>query len=142
MDLYELPEATGFPNTNIKAKLEKAKELLKTNKYDFIWVHIKAADSLGEDGNIQGKKEFIEKIDQAISTIKNENIIIGITADHSTPCEDKTHSADPVPILISGSSEEKDDITKFTEEQCKNGKLGTLQGKDFMNKFTEIIKNS
>lgn len=133
MDIITVPGATGLPNTNVVAKIEKAKEILP--KYDFIFLHIKPTDIFGENGEWQNKKDFIEKIDKAIDSLDECGATIAVTADHSTPCSHKDHSADPVPLLICQKGMKGDGIKKFGESYCKNGSLGEINGKEFMKLF-------
>lgn len=130
MDLVEVAGATGMPNTDVAAKIQAAKNAL-TN-YDFVFVHIKPTDIFGENGDFIGKKAFIEKIDGAIDSLEETGAVICVTADHSTPCALKDHSADPVPILISGPGISGDGIGKFGESSCAKGSLGAVEGKDLM----------
>jgi len=129
MKVIKVPEATGLPDTNIKAKFQSV--LTCIDKYDFVFVHVKAADSLGEDGNFEGKKNFIEKLDSASKLLLNlpDDVLLIITADHSTPCELKSHSADAVPILYRGNGVRTDDVMAFNERACKKGGLGIIEGK-------------
>ena len=132
MDLIKVNGATGFINTNLKGKISAGVKALK--KYDFVFLHIKAADNLAEDGNFQGKKKFIEKIDKNLNIFSRiKNTLLIVTCDHSTPCELKTHSTDPVPVLVYGNK--KDNVEKFTERDCKKGKLNKIKGIDFLKKF-------
>jgi len=136
MDVLHVEGATGLPSTNVHAKINTAVMALK--KYDFVFVHIKPTESLGEDGNAQGKKQFIEeKIDPAMKPLLGLDCGIVVTADHSTPCEEKAHSADPPPIIIIGSEKEPDGIKAFSEKECSKGSLGTISGKDVM----KIVKD-
>ena len=59
-----------------------------------------------------------------------------VTADHSTPCSLKTHSSDPVPVLVYGGEEEngKDQTTEFNEIQARKGDLGKMYGKELLKK--------
>jgi len=132
MDVLKVKGATGLPNTNVKAKFLAAKKAME--EYNFVFVHIKPTDSLGEDGNALGKKEFIEKIDRAIKVLHGIKARIVITADHSTPCEEKAHSADPVPLLMHGKSIEADEVKAFNEKECEKGRIGLIEGKDLMEK--------
>jgi len=131
MKLIQVKGADGSANTDLEAKVSAAKKAL--NKHDFVFLHIKATDSLGEDGNCIGKKQFIEKIDKYM---KFKDIIVIITADHSTPCELKRHSDDPVPFLIYGR--DKDNICKFSEKECSKGQ--TYKAIDFLSKIVRINK--
>ena len=131
MKLINVPGATGMPNTNVRAKIEAAMEQVKT--YDFIFIHIKATDIFGENGDAVGKRDFIEKIDLALAGIEKVDAKIVITADHSTPCSHKDHSTDPVPFLVYGSDLESDKVEHFGETECaKIGGGGEIMGKDFM----------
>lgn len=138
MDLIKVRGATGFPNTNLKEKFSVAKEALK--KYNFIFLHIKAADSLAEDGNFLGKKDFIEKIDENLKPILNlKNILITVTSDHSTCSDLKRHCSEPIPILIFGNG--KDSVEKFSEKACQKGNLGRFKQLDLMPRILRVAEN-
>jgi 2,3-bisphosphoglycerate-independent phosphoglycerate mutase len=138
MDVLEVKGATGLVNTDVGAKIKAAVKALE--KYDFVFVHIKPTDSLGEDGNARGKKEFIEKIDRAMKPLTGLGCGLVITADHSTPCEEKAHSADPPPIMICGSGRKPDGLKTFSEKECAaKGSLGTIRGKDLMGVIKKVL---
>ncbi|MBU0476697.1 2,3-bisphosphoglycerate-independent phosphoglycerate mutase, partial [Patescibacteria group bacterium] len=136
MDEIKVQGATGLPDTNLGGKVLAARENLE--RYDFIFVHIKAADNLAEDGNFKGKKEFIEKIDENLKPLLNlKNTLIVVTADHSTCCILKRHCKDPVPVLIFGV--DSDNINKFSEKDCKGGKLGEVGQLDLLPTILSLI---
>jgi 2,3-bisphosphoglycerate-independent phosphoglycerate mutase len=139
MKVLAVPGATGLPDTNIKAKFQAALDNLRS--FDFVFVHVKAADSLGEDGNFEGKRDFIEKIDQAASLLNDlsEDTLLVVTADHSTPCEMKAHSGDPVPIMFRGSSVRVDTVVAFNERACPQGGFGFIRGKDIMPQVMNLL---
>lgn len=134
MDIIEFDKdagVTGLPNSNLRAKIDKAIEI--AGNYDFIFIHIKAADSLAEDGNYQGKLQFIEKIDEAMAPLADrEDFLIAITADHTTSSQLKMHTADPVPLTIKGEGVRTDDINGFNERECAKGRLGIIRGQNLM----------
>lgn len=130
MDLINVDGATGLPNTNVLAKITAAKEQI--NHYDFVFTHIKPADIFGENGDFKGKRDFIEKIDQALDSLEECGATVCLTADHSTPCRLKDHSTDPVPVLINGPGTVGDETHKFSESECKKGSLGEFEGKDLL----------
>ena len=138
MDLIEVEGANGLPNTNLKGKFLTAKKALKN--YDFLFLHIKAADNLAEDGNFLGKKEFIEKIDKNLGPmIKLKNVLFIVTGDHSTSSLQKNHCKNPNPILIFGSKKNGSDASlKFSERECQKGKLGKIKQIDLMKKILEF----
>ena len=139
MKLINVDGANAQINTNIEGKMRAAVEALKTN--DFVFLHIKPTDSLAEDGNFVGKRDFIEKIDKYVPILNevDDETLIVITADHSTACELKAHSADPVPILFHCKGIRSDGITKFGERSCAKGSLGVIEGKDVMPNILNIM---
>jgi 2,3-bisphosphoglycerate-independent phosphoglycerate mutase len=108
MDIIDVPGATGDKNTNLDNKVLYA--INATKKYDFVFLHIKATDSLGHDGKCKEKAEFIKKVNDTLKRYKIHKHfdLIVMTGDHSTPCIKKEHSSDPVPILIYGINTRKD----------------------------------
>lgn len=142
MKIIEVQGATGKPDTNLNAKIDKTIDLYQD--FDFFYVHFKAADSFGEDGNYQGKKDFIEKkIDKAIKPLFNlKDALVVVTADHSSPCVLKDHSTDPVPLLIWGKQIKADKVEHFGEKECSQGSLGNIKGIDLMPKLIKILKET
>lgn len=131
MDIIETKGTTGKPDSEIKNKIEKAINILKD--YDFIFIHIKGADSLSEDGNYEGKRQFIEKIDHALKELINlKNVMIVVTADHTTSSKLKIHTADPVPVVISYRDIHTDDVSSFGEHEAHKGRLGHIKGIELM----------
>jgi len=106
---------------------------------NFVYLHIKATDSLAEDfGDYKGKRDFIEKIDKSFEPLSSlKDVIIMITGDHTTSCELKDHTEDPVPFLISGS--DKDNVSKFGESYCKSG-VGLVRGLKFIDRVLSSSK--
>jgi len=139
MDVFKVAGATGLPNTDIAAKFTAALKAL-AGAYDFAFVHIKAADTFGEDGDFQGKLEFIEKIDAAAGLLLDAPHLLVLTADHSTPCALKKHSGDPVPLMMVGDGLVRtDDVTAFGERPCAQGALGRLTGLQLMPEIINLL---
>ncbi len=135
-------EAGGLTDYEEKARVA-AKAMETQNS---IYVHLKGPDEFGHDGDAIGKMKNIEEIDQRffktlVENIDSSKVAIIISADHSTPCINKGHSDDPVPILVSGDFIKKDGTTRMTEEQAKKGSIGLLQGADVVEKALELIKS-
>lgn len=139
MDLIDVEGATALPDSNVKNKFVAAKKAL--NDYDFVFTHVKATDSLAEDGNFEGKKAFIEKCNEAIKELVNlpEDVLLVITADHSTACELKAHSADPVPVLFCAPTVRVDDVKEFNERAFVYGGMGRMVGADIMPEVMNIM---
>ena len=129
MEIIKVKGVTGFPTTNLKAQFLAAKKVL--GKYDFLFLHIKAADNLAEDGDFLGKKEFIERIDKNLKPLLGlKNALIVVTSDHSTCCALKRHCEEPPPFLIYGRG--SDNVKMFSEKACQKGKLGLIKQLDLM----------
>lgn len=103
-------------------------------EYDFIFTHIKKTDSMGEDGNYEGKKKVIESVDQALPAILDlKPDVLIITGDHSTPSKMRSHSWHPVPLLLWAPERGlADQQTAFGERACALGGLGTFPATDIM----------
>jgi 2,3-bisphosphoglycerate-independent phosphoglycerate mutase len=130
MEIISVPGATGSYTSDFAAKTKKAMEIIKD--YDFVFIHMKPADSAAEDGNAKLKKEMIEKFDQAIGELLDFDGLVILTADHTTPCEMKKHSYEPVPIVIAGPGIRTDDVAEYGERACAKGGLGRIKGLDLM----------
>lgn len=139
------PSFTGNIDTNIEKKAELAVEALKEN--DFVALHFKAPDLMGHDNKPEGKVKAIEKFDEmvghAMKRIENAdvgNVIIALAADHSTPCERREHSGDPVPILISGKNIRKDNVEKYDEVSSAAGAICRIKGKDLFYTLLDYLE--
>jgi|ETNmetMinimDraft_35_1059890.scaffolds.fasta_scaffold00199_19 2,3-bisphosphoglycerate-independent phosphoglycerate mutase len=134
-------KAGNTSDYHIKAK--KTIELLQI--YDAVYIHIKGPDEPGHDGDAKLKKKIVETIDSEFfhtltQKVDIKNTIFLVSADHSTPCIIKGHSADPVPILISGQNIERDNVCRFTEKEATKGRLGVMMGKDVLSKALSLRK--
>lgn len=117
--------------------LRSSMTLKHMKKYDGLYIHIKGPDVPGHDGDAVKKKAVIEAIDRyylapLINNINLDKTIVAITADHSTPCRLKSHSDDPVPLLISGGNIKPDSTRAFSEKACLSGKIGKIRGTQLM----------
>lgn len=117
--------------------LRNAVKSLKSNwkRYDNFYVHIKETDIPGHDGLPLEKKKILEIIDREffsqLKSLKDFKLIV--TSDHSTPCNKKAHSADPVPLLAYGLG--KKDNLSFSEKNSRKGSLKKIYGKEVLARF-------
>ena len=101
--------------------------------FDFFFLHIKKADSYGEDGNWDAKVHVIEEGDALIPRARAlQPAVLCVTGDHSTPCVLKTHSWHPVPVALWGKWVRPDDVKTFGERACGRGALGRVRGLHLM----------
>ena len=135
-------EAGGLTDYEEKARV--AANAMETQ--NAIYVHLKGPDEFGHDGDAIGKMKNIEEIDQRffktlVENIDSSKVAIIISADHSTPCINKGHSDDPVPVIVSADFIKNDGTTRMTEEQAKKGSIGLLQGAEVVTKSLELIRS-
>jgi 2,3-bisphosphoglycerate-independent phosphoglycerate mutase len=144
MSLVDLPLPSKSLENDCKLRIKKLFDALPD--YDGFYIHIKGPDEPGHDGNAELKSQLIAVIDEhfvgpMLQHINLEDHIVCITADHSTPCNIKAHSDDPVPLLIAGNNLQADKVQRFSEKECKKGELGILpKGTELMPKLASYVK--
>ncbi len=127
----------------VKADMKIRLKMLLDNigNYDSFYLHFKGADPFGHR-NMPGQKvSVIEATDKyffkpLVRKTGLENFIICVTSDHTTACELRTHTADPVPVLVSPGL----DGRRFCERDCKKGSLGTFKAQELMGKLFKLTK--
>lgn len=131
MDILHVPGATGTVNTDLNAKAEAV--LQNADKYDLVFCHIKGTDACGHDGDFDGKRKMIERIDaEFFSKVLEAFDIFVLTGDHSTPVCAKRHTADAAPLLFWAKDTRPDGFSKFCEQNCGKGSLGQFTGVELM----------
>jgi 2,3-bisphosphoglycerate-independent phosphoglycerate mutase len=113
--------------------------------YDALYIHIKGPDIPAHDGRAEDKKEVIEDIDQAffgelMPRINTTKTLLAVTADHSTSSVRKAHTADPVPILVTGPGVAPDLVDSFGERAARDGGLGTMRGVEILPRLVALLR--
>ena len=113
--------------------------------YDALYVHIKGPDVPAHDGRFEDKLAIIEVIDraffgQAVPLLDDGRTVVAVTADHSTSCLRKAHTAEPVPLLVSGESVQPDGTPAFGERACAAGSLGHVRGVDVVPRLVTLMR--
>ena len=130
--------------TDYEEKARVAAKAMETQ--NAIYVHLKGPDVFGHDGDAIGKMKNIEEIDKRffgtlLENIDTNKVLVVVSADHSTPCINKGHSDDPVPLLISGDLIKKDETMRVTENEAKKGSIGLIQGVQVVKTALDLIKD-
>ena len=121
---------TALPDTHVKEKIHTAIKALAD--HDMVYVHFKAPDICAHDLDPVGKMKFIERFDRALSTLKLDDLVMAVTADHSTDSNCGEHCGDPVPSLLYAPSCRQDDCKIFEERDCGRGGLGRINANAFL----------
>lgn len=106
--------------------------------YDFIHVHTKTPDEAAHTKNPLTKMKVIESLDSGIGAaidplMDNPDVLIILTADHSTPCSGPlVHSGEPVPLVFSGQGIRRDFVRQFDEINAAQGAMGTVRGRELI----------
>ena len=163
MDIVKVPGATGDYSSDFSAKSDAFVENIKKNDYDFGFLHIKAVDDAGHDKNLDLKMKFYGKIDKMIERLIEgleaceEEYVVCLTGDHTTPIKIGDHTFEPVPFAITtigsirmekmgerkGVGMIRDGVEEFNEISCGEGGLGRFSGAEVMGiikRFKEIVE--
>jgi 2,3-bisphosphoglycerate-independent phosphoglycerate mutase len=112
-------------------KIDKAVSALRT--HDFVLVNVKGADEAGHDGDFDRKAMFFQEMDVSFKRLLHlPDVLVIVTADHSTPVTIRSHSADPVPIVIHGAGVRIDEVDRYDELIAYKGGLTRIKGLDVM----------
>ena len=142
MDCAFVEGANGGLHTNYEGKAAAAAEALIRQGYDFAYIHVEAPDEMGHQGQIQDKIQAIENVDQRVlrplvESLREagEDFRLLLLPDHPTPCELRTHTAEPVPFLIWYPGITPDEVQTFDEVAALQGAYGLMKEDEFINAF-------
>ncbi|MBT3363753.1 MAG: cofactor-independent phosphoglycerate mutase [Chloroflexi bacterium] len=136
MDILEIPGVKDDGSNDYQA--QAAGGIKALDDHDMVIIHVEAPDEAGHEGDLDGKIEAIEKIDQLmvnqLLSYDKDELRVLIMPDHPTPVEIKTHRGDPVPFMIWDSGE-SNGANRFTEVQAQATGLMVESGYDMMSKL-------
>jgi len=112
--------------------------------YDALYVHIKGPDVPAHDGRAEDKRDVIAVIDRAffgevLPLLDLRRTIVAVTADHSTSCVRRAHTAEPVPLLVAGGGVRSDGSEAYGERACAAGSLGELRGTQVVPRLVALL---
>ncbi|MGZ7187420.1 MAG: 2,3-bisphosphoglycerate-independent phosphoglycerate mutase [Halobacteriota archaeon] len=130
--------ATGHVDSNIEEKVKNVNTSLK--RHAFVLLNIKGADEAGHDGNFNAKTHFLTRVDRALLNLEiDDETVVVITADHTTPTSLKEHTGDPVPFLIRGNGVRVDQTSVFDEYIAATGGMNRICGRDMMPVLIDLL---
>ena len=95
--------------------------------HDFFYIHYKAADAAGEDGDFEGKVRALEELDKKIPRLLElDPEVLVIAGDHATPAIMASHSWHNVPLLVRSEWTLGENVERFSERAFAVGSLGTM----------------
>lgn len=103
------------------------------DEFDFFFIHLKATDMAGEDGDFDAKVRAIQTVDAALpALLALSPDVLCVTGDHSTPVPMRGHSWHPVPVLLLGRHCGADHASRFHEKSARAGSLGLFASRHLM----------
>ena len=123
--------ANGGLYTNYEGKAQAAVDALTKQGYDFAYIHVEAPDEMGHQGSLEKKRKAIEFLDERVIKYVKECLDEAdiayrmlIMPDHPTPIRVRTHTSDPVPYLLYGSTEVQEGCSTYCEKTGReSGKM-------------------
>ncbi len=125
-------------------RVMRAVEALEAGR-DFVHCHFPEPDAPGHEGNPEGKREVLERIDRVLDPLvdRRKTWLICVTPDHSTPCQTAgEHGGDSVPVLLTGPDTRRDDEATYDEIAAGRGALGTLRARTLMPRMLDLTGRS
>jgi 2,3-bisphosphoglycerate-independent phosphoglycerate mutase len=114
-------------------------------EYAGLYIHIKGPDVPAHDGRAEDKRDVIEAIDAAffgtLLPALPRDVVLAVTADHSTSCPKKAHTDDPVPLVIAGPGVGDDAVMTYGESAAARGAIGLVQGVEIMPRLMELARS-
>ncbi len=120
LDVLSLPGITDGSDNDFAGQAEGA--LAALDDHDLVVVHVEAPDEAGHAGSVPEKTAMIERIDGEIiarlRAYSADSLRLLVMPDHPTPIPVRTHTADPVPFMLSGSGFAGNGAARFTERDA------------------------
>ncbi len=120
LTVLSLPGITDGPDNDFAGQAEGA--LAALDDHDLVVVHVEAPDEAGHAGSVADKTAMIERIDgEIIARLRGwsaDKLRLLVMPDHPTPIPVRTHTADPVPFMLSGSGLAGNGAARFTERDA------------------------
>jgi 2,3-bisphosphoglycerate-independent phosphoglycerate mutase len=131
------PTFTALPGTDLETKVIRSK--LALQEHDLVYLHIKGPDICSHDINPAAKRDLLEQIDDALAPLLSDDLVIGITGDHSTDSNTGRHTGDPVPSLVRAPQGRVDHCQVFSELESSRGGMGRITSLGFLTSLLDMM---
>jgi 2,3-bisphosphoglycerate-independent phosphoglycerate mutase len=137
MEILDIRGVTDGLDNDYSAQAKGAMDAL--GKYDLVVIHIEASDEAAHAGSIDDKIEAIQRVDiDVVSRLRSwreDDLRVLVMPDHPTPIKVRTHTDEPVPFLLWGSSVKANGVERFTEAEAKKTGLFIEEGYKIMGRL-------
>jgi len=133
IDVLEIAGVTDGPDNDYGAQMKGALKAL--GDHDLVIVHVEAPDAAGHDGDAEGKRTALERIDVEMASQlweREGGLRVLVMPDHPTPLALRTHAAEPVPFIIWGEGSTGTPAPSFTESAAAGTGLLVPAGHELM----------
>ncbi len=137
MEVLDVAGATGYLDTNYQGKVAAALAALK--RHDLVFVHVEAPDETGHQGLLKEKMQAVEDFDSNIvqpvfAGLKKFGAFrLVVCMDHFTPLSLKTHTNDPVPVVVYDSTHPLEgEFQSYTEANGRKAGVFYRNGAEFL----------
>lgn len=142
LERIAVPGITGYLDTNYRGKAEYALDALQT--IDFVYLHVEAPDEASHNADLEGKIRAIEDFDEKVVGTVLEGLrnfdafALMVLPDHHTPLSVRTHTREPVPFAIWGTSSIRDAMVAYSEREAARVGLTIAPGYTLIEKFLSV----
>ena len=137
-DVIEDARFTADVDTDLPAKIAVAGAALQG--HDMVFVHVKAPDICSHDRKPLAKRDFLQRLDQALEPLLDAGVVIAVGADHTTNSNTGAHSAEPVPALFCKDVSNRGYTpVNFGETECRRGNLKRQTSHEFLLRVLRIM---
>jgi 2,3-bisphosphoglycerate-independent phosphoglycerate mutase len=154
MDVLSIPGVTDGPDNDYEGQMRVALSALAD--HDVVFIHVESPDEAGHAGDVAGKLEAIEQVDELMvpqlaaaasaglrggskssvsDALAPEGLRILVLPDHPTPLEIRTHVAEPVPFIMWGTGFRPNGASAYTEDEARATGLAVAPGHLLMSMF-------
>lgn len=125
MDTPEVKGATGFPDTDYKAKVSAT--LNELENHDVVVLHVAAAETPSLLGSIDDKILTIEDVDREVvaplidAVDQRKDVTLLLVENHMSSVNLMRYAKDPVPFVVYPSVQGADRAEQFNEELVLGG---------------------